>query len=71
MVSDTRRRIFHLPCSRFSKERAKAGSAIPWAPYYRIGILPIVSIVVPFWGYLIRSELYIWINHEQELQWRP
>ena len=32
--------------------------------------LPIVSIVVPFWGYLIGSLLYIWLNQKKELQWR-
>ena len=27
--------------------------------------LPIVSIVVPFWGYLIGSLLYIWLNQKK------
>ena len=34
------------------------------------GFRPIVSIVVPFWGYLIGSKLYIWLNQKKELQWR-
>ena len=33
-------------------------------------VLPIVSIVVPFGGYLIGSLLYIWLNQKKELQWR-
>ena len=44
--------------------------------------IPVVSIVVPFWGYLVGSLLYmymymyvyiyicIWLNQKQELQWR-
>ena len=28
----------------------------------------IVSIVVPSWGYLIGSYLYIWLNQNKELQ---
>ena len=32
-----------------------------------------VSVVVPFWGYLIRSLLYIWLNQKKaadaELSW--
>ena len=31
--------------------------------------LPVVSIVVPCWGYLIGSLLYIWLNPKKELQW--
>ena len=31
---------------------------------------PIVSIAVPFWGYLLGSYLYIWLNQKKELQWR-
>ena len=27
--------------------------------------LPVVSIVVPFWGYLIGSLLYIWLNQKK------
>ena len=27
--------------------------------------IPIVSIVVPFWGYLIGSYLYIWLNQKR------
>ena len=32
--------------------------------------LPIVSIVVPFGGYLIGSLIYNWLNQKKELQWR-
>ena len=32
--------------------------------------LPIVSIVVPFWGYLIKALIYNWLNQKKELQWR-
>ena len=32
--------------------------------------LPIVSIVVSFWGYLIGSLIYNWLNQKKELQWR-
>ena len=28
--------------------------------------LPVVSIVFPFWGYLIGSLLYIWLNQKKE-----
>ena len=33
-------------------------------------VLPVVSIAVPFGGYLIGSLLYIWLNQKKELQWR-
>ena len=37
----------------------------------KISSLPVVSIVVPFWVYLIGSLLYIWgLNQKKELQWR-
>ena len=32
--------------------------------------LPIVSIVVSLWGYLIESYLYTLLNVKKELQWR-
>ena len=45
-----------------------------YGDYYRDpfshSLLPIVSIVVPFGGYLIGSLLYIWLNQKKELQWR-
>ena len=33
-------------------------------------LYPRVSIVVPFWGYLIGSLIYNWLNQKKELQWR-
>ena len=33
-------------------------------------VLPIVSIVVPFWGYLVKALVYTWLNQKRELQWR-
>ena len=30
----------------------------------KVKALPVVSIVVPFWGYLIGSILYIWLNQK-------
>ena len=32
--------------------------------------LPMVSIVVPFGGYLLGSLIKIWLNQDKELQWR-
>ena len=44
----------------------------PYALHIYISLLlPIVSIVVPFWGYLIGSLIYNWLNQRKELQWRP
>ena len=34
------------------------------------GEKPIVSIVVPFGGYLLGSLVYNWLNQKKELQWR-
>ena len=34
------------------------------------GVLPVVSIVVPFWGYIFTSLIYNWLNQKTELQWR-
>ena len=33
--------------------------------------VPIISIVVPFWGYLFGSLISIWLNQKKERQWRP
>ena len=35
-----------------------------------LGILPIVSIVVPFWGYLLGSLIQKLVKPKKELQWR-
>ena len=32
--------------------------------------IPRVSIVVPFWGYLLGSLIQNWLNQKKELQWR-
>ena len=32
---------------------------------WTLGPLPVVSFVVPFWGYLIGSLLYIWLNQKR------
>ena len=32
--------------------------------------LPVVSIVVPFWGYAKGSLIYNGLNQKKELQWR-
>ena len=48
----------------------------PWGGIPRLFVapmrvqVPVVSIVVPFWGYLIGSLLCIWLNQKKELQWR-
>ena len=39
----------------------KASAKERWGPR----ILPVVSIVVPFWGYLIGSLLYGWLNQKR------
>ena len=47
---------------------SRLGIKKPWP--YNPNILPVVSIVAPFWVYRIRSLLYIWLNQKKELQWR-
>ena len=38
---------------------------IVYGPLGKAGFLPIVSIVVPFWGYLLGSVIEIWLNQKR------
>ena len=42
---------------------------VGFAGFYKAP-LPIVSIVVPFWGYLLGSLIESWLNQKKELEWR-
>ena len=41
------------------------GRTCAYGSLHLVDVIPIVSIVVPFWGYLIGSLIYNWLNQKR------